>query len=1107
MSSESYEWGWLNVSGVRGSLEEVVQFMDEHDFSFLILGETWLKPLEPLRHPSIVFDLRYPSRDPSKGRGIHGLMVVRNPKLTKYSDFEEVKRDSEHHSYIWFKFRGSLFGGIYLPPSMELATCIESVLSASEVMAGSGNEDPVILVGDMNMRLGRYTGDLITNLRSNIRYTLQDLGLWWIRPNSGKWTVHTSRGRSIVDYIFVNQRARGQVVESRVWEDDYIAGSDHRLVSCVVKPWLASPPVTISDVGGFKLTNSHSRIRKGDLKNPQVRAAVVREFKAGRKQAKEAIITQLGPLLCPGHASKRGEVQRRLDEASSVVKGYITDSLARGGLRPKAVRSASSKAFWDHSLTQIKKERNRLWKAAINHPSGSAEAVFLEGRAKEAQKRLQREVRLRKRRGFVTFADDIASKPVTEAMKQMSSIKRRLQDPSRVPGPGLSTDKLDAYAEYFAQVFRSDTWQCPPDSKRITSTEDMGLTYCELFEAVKRMPNNKAPGPDGVTAEILKLGGQALVSVMYPLYRAVRRWGLVPSDWNVAALQLIWKAKGRRDDVDKYRPIALTSIFRKVLEKTMMVRLQAIGEGLDIAQGGFRKGKSTYDLILALDMIIRDRQRKGNPSWIAFLDIKGAYDTVNRDILWSRCRRMGIKGGDLNLLRCLFDEASATVRIGGQMSRRIPMGRGVLQGSLLSPMLFNIFIDTLPRILRRKHPSFLLGSSRVNSFLYADDIVLISSSEEHLQRMLNTCEQHSISHGYVFSPSKCEIIAPEGTQTSYIMMYEEQVKQSPSFKYLGVPFNDKGVDIAGLCVEGISRAVKTANLFRTVGCNGTGFSPRVNKWILTSFVRPQMEYGLGLTYLGTGLENAVNKAWGRMWRKALSLPPQTSGLGILKMMREPDMAFRARKLNAMMLDRAYKANPNTLLGNVYRFATDGPGRRTKKSMIVRSRRNPMVRNSPPGDYDYLREEWDYAAQHNPQAPCIVASRIKCSGKGIDGFLKSAPSVRAGRDIVRKLLLWKTGVVPGKPQQCQKCGGTAQATRDHIVECSGLKKDIEGIIQPEEMGGHNVLDAALNEKRIWRSPEIWTKVKKGLQTVWSKCLGRKWNSSHEGNPGAEQKVNS
>ena len=80
------------------------------------------------------------------------------------------------------------------------------------------------------MRLGRLIGDLIANLRSNIRYTLQDMGLSLVRPNSGKWTVHTSRGRTIVDYVSADQRARRLIVEFRVWEGDYIPGSDHGLV-------------------------------------------------------------------------------------------------------------------------------------------------------------------------------------------------------------------------------------------------------------------------------------------------------------------------------------------------------------------------------------------------------------------------------------------------------------------------------------------------------------------------------------------------------------------------------------------------------------------------------------------------------------------------------------------------------------------------------------------------------------------------------------------------------------------------------------------------------------------------------------------------------------
>ena len=199
-----------------------------------------------------------------------------------------------------------------------------------------------------------------------------------------------------MDYVFADQRARRLVIEYRVWEDDYIAGSDHRLVSCVVKPRPASPLTANFNAGYPIFPGGRCRIRIVDLKYPQLRTAAVREFKAGRKQAKEMIIEQLGPLLYPGRASKRGEVQRRLDTANGLLKGYIGSSLGKGGLTPKPVRCANSRSFWDHSLTLVKKERNRLWKAAISHPVGSAEAVFLESKTREVQKRLKSEVRLRK---------------------------------------------------------------------------------------------------------------------------------------------------------------------------------------------------------------------------------------------------------------------------------------------------------------------------------------------------------------------------------------------------------------------------------------------------------------------------------------------------------------------------------------------------------------------------------------------------------------------------------------------------------------------------------------------------------------------------------------
>lgn len=80
----------------------------------------------------------------------------------------------------------------------------------------------------------------------------------------------------------------------------------------------------------------------------------------------------------------------------------------------------------------------------------------------------------------------------------------------------------------------------------------------------------------------------------------------------------------------------------------------------------------------------------------------------------------------------------------------------------------------------------------------------------------------SISYGYVFVPSKCDIMASKGKMTPCITMYGEKVRKILSFK-LGVPSNDKGANMAELWV------VKTTSLLSAVVCNGTGFSPTVNK--------------------------------------------------------------------------------------------------------------------------------------------------------------------------------------------------------------------------------------------------------------------------------------
>ena len=142
---------------------------------------------------------------------------------------------------------------------------------------------------------------------------------------------------------------------------------------------------------------------------------------------------------------------------------------------------------------------------------------------------------------------------------------------------------------------------------------------------------------------------------MLPLYRTILRSGIVTEKWNVAGMHLIWKQKGRYDDVGMHRHIGLTLVFKKILEKVLLSDIHGRLGKLNEAQGGFGKKRSILDLAVALDTIVKEYGRRGKPCYQAFLDIKGAYDSVDRSLLWPKCEKMGWDGNLIRLLKSLFD--------------------------------------------------------------------------------------------------------------------------------------------------------------------------------------------------------------------------------------------------------------------------------------------------------------------------------------------------------------------------------------------------------------------------------------------------------------------
>ena len=205
-------------------------------------------------------------------------------------------------------------------------------------------------------------------------------------------------------------------------------------------------------------------------------------------------------------------------------------------------------------------------------------------------------------------------------------------------------------------------------------------------------------------------------------------------------LKPIYK-KGITNDPDNFRGIAIGSAFAKLFSFILLKRLINFIDHkklLSSKQIGFIKGKGTSDRIFFLQTIVEKVVKIGKKKLFAVLiDFKKAYDTVNRDILIKRLKSVGINGFFLRNILAMYQKTEYSVKLKNGYTRAINSNLGLKQGCPLSPMLFNLYIDDIENVFDDNCDPISIQSQRINHFLYADDLVILSQSKEGLQRSLD----------------------------------------------------------------------------------------------------------------------------------------------------------------------------------------------------------------------------------------------------------------------------------------------------------------------------------------------------------------------------------
>ena len=205
---------------------------------------------------------------------------------------------------------------------------------------------------------------------------------------------------------------------------------------------------------------------------------------------------------------------------------------------------------------------------------------------------------------------------------------------------------------------------------------------------------NKASGGDGIPVELFQILKDDAVKVLHSIRQKIWKTQQWPQDWKRSVFIPIAK-KGNAKECSNYRTIALISHASKVMLKILQARLQQyVNCELPDVQAGFRKGR---DQIANVCWIIKKAREFQKNIYFYFIDDAKAFDCVDHNKLWKILKEMGIPYHLICLLRNLYTGQEATVRTEHETTDWFQIGKGVRQGCILSPCLFNFHAEYIMR--------------------------------------------------------------------------------------------------------------------------------------------------------------------------------------------------------------------------------------------------------------------------------------------------------------------------------------------------------------------------------------------------------------------------
>lgn len=349
-------------------------------------------------------------------------------------------------------------------------------------------------------------------------------------------------------------------------------------------------------------------------------------------------------------------------------------------------------------------------------------------------------------------------------------------------------DTVNLFAKYFSSVYDISD---PSDNNPVTETvtDYLNFTNNDLLTIIQNMDKNQTSSPDGIPSIFFIYTGHTITQPLSIIFRKSLNEMIYPNAFKISFLCPIHKS-GDIDNMANYRPISIIPAIAKIFDKLLYQHLLCATSALiTVYQHGFISGKSTNtNLFEFIDYLTRNMMGGGQVDTL-YMDLAKAFDKINHKILIRKLRTFPIHPCLIQLLTSYLHDRKQQVCIYGEKSDSITPLSSVPQGSVLSPLLFALFMNDLPPLIVS------------NILLFADDLKIfakINTLEDarQLQRdidtIINWCDQNKLQ----LNVSKCFMISFTRRSTTTYEYFNYNIGGSPiqrvnTIRDLGVLFDSK----------------------------------------------------------------------------------------------------------------------------------------------------------------------------------------------------------------------------------------------------------------------------------------------------------------------------